>query len=391
MGRGRTWGFAALALALTLVALMGIRIEPEEESPIVEHPIVLSPRRSIERPSADHSADFNEDPDGGDQGQEKLSAGVNRIASSNTSSKSVVLTSVDGMPITAEDIRILREISPARILTPVEIPDGAGPEEKAALLDEKNYREYKTNSKCPTFKVPSTRTADGKVTQETIIKYSRYVQLYCNNTGLMQMFVTLPRFLTFLDIIANLVKLRPGDRVLDWGCGCGTALNYYYKKFNTTGVGVDFTRSAIDWARAHSQSNQTFCWMDGTNLKFFPAESFDAVVSWAVLYHIRRTLVQCEAMHQIARVLKPGGIAFIGHIRTEKTMEYWKKKNKCPIPGVSIVRLRDYRTLHMPAFKRNQFYSLVVYKSNATSGPMADSPPVAQVQYEPESHAETNG
>jgi len=224
------------------------------------------------------------------------------------------------------------------------------------------------NVTCPAYRFRGSKSADAKHTHEAMVKYTRYVGQYCNSTGLLQMHVDLATYLRFLDTVARIVRMKPGDFIFDWGSGCGTMLNYYQLTHGTSGVGIDVTEAAVLHARAHARGSQLFCHMDGSDLRTFPSNTFDAVVSWATLYHVRRTLVQCEIVHHLVRMLKPGGIAYIGHLRTEKTQEYWKK-NKCHPPDATIVRYRDARTFHMPAFRRNNFFSLVVTKANATEPP----------------------
>ena len=71
--------------------------------------------------------------------------------------------------------------------------------------------------------------------------YTRYLREYCAVTGVLQMHIPFERYTAILDTIAVLVCLRPGMRVFDFGSGCGTMLNYFHKRFNTTGVGIDLT------------------------------------------------------------------------------------------------------------------------------------------------------
>lgn len=230
------------------------------------------------------------------------------------------------------------------------------------------------NFTCPWFRMPSGKTADGKSALEHVSKYTRYVAQYCNTSGFLQMNVPLKTFVFILDTIAKLVDMKPGFHLFDWGSGCGTMLNYYHLKHNTSGIGIDLTRDAVEHARRHHQPNQLFCHMDGANLKMFPAESFDAIVSWATLYHVRRTLVQCDIVHQLVRMLKPGGRIYVGHLRTEKTQEYWKK-GRCRPPGTTVVRMRDFRTYHQPSWRRHQFFSLLITKhaKNASSSSSSGS------------------
>jgi 2-polyprenyl-3-methyl-5-hydroxy-6-metoxy-1,4-benzoquinol methylase len=225
-----------------------------------------------------------------------------------------------------------------------------------------------TGGQCPMFRFRSDKSADAKRAHASMVKYTRYVEQYCATTGMLQMHIPLRTYLGFLDIIATVVGLRRGDRVFDWGCGCGTMLNYYHQQFNTTGVGIDLTEAAVKHALQHRQPRQTFCFMDGASLKSFADNSFDAVVSWATLYHVRRSLVQCDIVHQIVRIMRPGAVAFIGHFRTDKAMAYWKNhQRKCPVPGATLVRRSDANTFRQPAFRRNSFFSIIVTKHNVTA------------------------
>jgi 2-polyprenyl-3-methyl-5-hydroxy-6-metoxy-1,4-benzoquinol methylase len=214
---------------------------------------------------------------------------------------------------------------------------------------------------CPGYRIPSSKSADGKSIHEHVTKYSRYVNQYCNHTGMLQMNVEFKTYGWILDKIAHMTRIRKNHHIFDWGCGCGTMLNYFHLKYNTTGIGIDITENAIQHARHHSQPGQQFCHMDGADMRRFPSNAFDAIVSWATLYHIRRTLVQCEVVHHMVRMLKPGGIAYVGHLRTEKTQEYWKK-GRCRHDNATIVRYRDYKTFHQPSWKRHQFFSVIVTK-----------------------------
>lgn len=214
---------------------------------------------------------------------------------------------------------------------------------------------------CPRFRIHGN-DADRKKISGHIFKYSRYASDYCNSTGLMQMNIPQQAHVQILSTIARLAHIKNNDRVLDWGCGCGTMLNFLHLNFNTTGVGLDMTEGAIRFAWDHSQPRQTFCWMDGSDMSVFPSSHFDAVVSWGGVYHVRRTQVQCSIVSNMVRVLKPGGVAFVGHIRTDKSQQYWKH-NKCVPPGASIARYRDYKTFRQASWKRHGFFSLIVTKT----------------------------
>lgn len=229
------------------------------------------------------------------------------------------------------------------------------------FVNPPRFHDANLHFQCPGYRIPSSKSADGKSIHEHVSKYTRYVNQYCNHTGMLQMNVEFKTYGWILDKIAHMARIKRNHHIFDWGCGCGTMLNYLHLKYNTTGIGIDITDNAIQHARHHSQPGQQFCHMDGADMRRFPSNAFDAIVSWATLYHIRRTLVQCEVVHQMIRMLKPGGIAYVGHLRTEKTQEYWKK-GRCRHDNATIVRYRDYKTFHQPSWKRHQFFSVIVTK-----------------------------
>lgn len=102
---------------------------------------------------------------------------------------------------------------------------------------------------------------------------------------------------------ADLVELlapRPGECILDLGCGTGH-LTYKIASSNAQVVGIDSASSMIEQARTHYPDLQ-FEVGDGRNLPF--TERFDAVFSNAVLHWIKEPE---KVVASIWRSLKPGG------------------------------------------------------------------------------------
>ena len=107
-----------------------------------------------------------------------------------------------------------------------------------------------------------------------------------------------------------LVNLRPGDVVLDVGCGDGLDALLAAKRVGPEGrvVGIDLTsemvRKARDTARQARAKNVTF--QDGVAEKLpFPDESFDVVIANSVINHL--CFDKTAALTEIYRVLRPGG------------------------------------------------------------------------------------
>lgn len=97
----------------------------------------------------------------------------------------------------------------------------------------------------------------------------------------------------------EVARLVSGHRlVLDVGCGEGTLARYLADRGHAV-IGIDPDAGVLpaDSGEAH------FLLGDVENLPY-PADSFDAVVSFMVLHHTRIEL----AVAEMRRVLKPGGV-----------------------------------------------------------------------------------
>jgi len=108
----------------------------------------------------------------------------------------------------------------------------------------------------------------------------------------------------------NLARLRPGETVLDVGCGTGTLAIEAQKRVGTTGrvFGIDPGEEQI--ARAHTKAARRHF-----SIEFqvgviehlaFADQTFDAVFSSLMMHHLPAPLKR-QGFAEIARVLKPGG------------------------------------------------------------------------------------
>ena len=97
-----------------------------------------------------------------------------------------------------------------------------------------------------------------------------------------------------------------GAHVLDCACGSGYGSDILFRQAQTV-TGVDHSKEAIDYARAHyAHTGMTFIREKIEHLAF-PNERFDAVVSFETIEHITET--DCKAyLEKSAAWIKEGGI-----------------------------------------------------------------------------------
>src|SRR5262249_12445608 len=131
---------------------------------------------------------------------------------------------------------------------------------------------------------------------------------------------------TFREGMLRLAQLKPGDSVLDVGCGTGTLAIAAKRQVGPTGVvyGVDASPDMI--ARADKKARKA-----GIEVVFkqacaqslpLPDAHVDLVLNTVMLHHLPRKARQ-ELAVEIRRVLKPGGrvliIDFGGAARKRKS------------------------------------------------------------------------
>jgi len=105
--------------------------------------------------------------------------------------------------------------------------------------------------------------------------------------------------------------IRPGHRVLDFGCGTGTlTLMAKARHPGATVVGVDVDRDVLALARDKSaRAGLDVRWdlYDGARLPY-PDGGFDRVLTSLVIHHIAD---KPPALRELHRVLRPGGALHI--------------------------------------------------------------------------------
>ncbi len=117
----------------------------------------------------------------------------------------------------------------------------------------------------------------------------------------------------------RMAKVKPGDRLLEIGCGWGALAEKAATQFNACVVGVTLSTEQLEWARARMQREGV---ADRADLrlqdyrdigKTTADEPFDAICSIEMVEAVGREYWP-EYFQTVARLLKPGGHACIQSI-----------------------------------------------------------------------------
>lgn len=118
----------------------------------------------------------------------------------------------------------------------------------------------------------------------------------------------------FREEILRLATLRPGESVLDVGCGTGTLAIASKNQVGPSGsvYGIDASPEMIARARAKAIKRHVKVEFGNAAAEVlpFPDARFDVILSTIMLHHLPRKVRQ-QAAREIRRVLMPGGRAVI--------------------------------------------------------------------------------
>ena len=109
----------------------------------------------------------------------------------------------------------------------------------------------------------------------------------------------------FEKIVANDLQLRPGDKVLDLGCGCGAIAEHMADLTGAVPFGVNLDRSQIEKAwRNPNLPKDNFSVGDFNKVLEFDDASMDAVYAIQPMTYVSD---HAHTFAEVFRVLKPGG------------------------------------------------------------------------------------
>jgi ubiquinone/menaquinone biosynthesis C-methylase UbiE len=124
--------------------------------------------------------------------------------------------------------------------------------------------------------------------------------------------VTIDDHRLILNIITHLAGIKDNAFVLDWGSGCGHALEWLTKDKGITGLGIDVSNLTIAYARANTTRRNMHCVADGTRLEWLATSTFDHAFSFGSIYHVYNRTLFCHVLRQLLRIVKVGGTVYNG-------------------------------------------------------------------------------
>jgi demethylmenaquinone methyltransferase/2-methoxy-6-polyprenyl-1,4-benzoquinol methylase/phosphoethanolamine N-methyltransferase len=141
---------------------------------------------------------------------------------------------------------------------------------------------------------------------------------WAEHYDLVVQLMTLGKAKTLRRTTIEQAQLRPGEAVLDVGCGTGDLTLLAKQQVGATGriCGIDAAPEMIDVARrkARQIGVEIDFRVEPIEAMTFPDQTFDVVLSSLMMHHLSEEL-KPRALAEIKRVLKPGGRVLIADMK----------------------------------------------------------------------------
>jgi cyclopropane-fatty-acyl-phospholipid synthase len=131
-----------------------------------------------------------------------------------------------------------------------------------------------------------------------------------------------------LDHLCRKLRLAPGERLLDIGCGWGGLIRHAAANYGVEALGITLSERQAALAREKIRADglERRCRVEVRDYRDFPpGTTFDKVVSVGMFEHVGRAKLP-NYFRQAARLTKPGGL-FLNHgiVRARDRDEGWRR------------------------------------------------------------------
>lgn len=116
-----------------------------------------------------------------------------------------------------------------------------------------------------------------------------------------------------LELICRKLRLRPGQRLLDIGCGWGGVAAYAAERYGVHALGITLSPAQAELARERvaGRGLSGTCRIEIADYRELQEEPFDAIASVGMVEHVGASQLRTY-FEQAARLLRPGGV-FLNH------------------------------------------------------------------------------
>ena len=108
-------------------------------------------------------------------------------------------------------------------------------------------------------------------------------------------------------LIDESIALKSGDKILDFGCGCGRVISWLQQLHpEYQYYGTDIDAQAIEWCQQHLSNTGKFTVNPHTPASHYRDEYFNLIYAISVFTHLPESL-HLAWLEELSRITKPGG------------------------------------------------------------------------------------